>query len=168
MIKVKLQKSTVFSPLDLKSAYYKLLLCPEDQPHTAFEACGKLYQYTRLPFGVTNGFSYFQRVIDHLIEKYCLKRVYAYVDNIKVFVYGKADHNSKLKALQEAFGTKNLTFNTDKHVLEKNQIDLLGYRVSHLKIEPDPERLHPVRELPLPKSITELQRAIGMFSHYAK
>ena len=55
-----------------------------------------------------------------------------------------------------------------KCVFEKNQIDLLGYRVSHLKIRPDPERLRPLRELPLPKSKTELQRAIGMFSYYAK
>ena len=164
----EIAKGTVFSTLDLKSAYYQLPLCPEDRPYTAFEACGKLYQYTRLPFGVTNGVSYFQRVIDQLIDKYRLKGVYAYVDNITVSGYDKADHDLKLKALLAASEAENLTFNTDKCVFEKNQIDLLGYRVSHLKIRPDPERLRPLRELPLPKSKTELQRAIGMFSYYAK
>jgi len=40
-------KATVFSTLDLKSAYYQIPLHPDDRPHTAFEAGGKLYQYTR-------------------------------------------------------------------------------------------------------------------------
>ena len=154
--------------MDLKSAYYQLPLCPEDRSYTAFEACAKLYQYTRLPFGVTNGVSYFQRVIGQLIDKYRLKEVYAYVDNITVSGYDKADHDLKLKALLAASEAENLTFNTDKCVFEKNQIDLLEYRVSHLKIRPDPERLRPLRELSLPKTKMELQRAIGMFSYYAK
>ena len=133
----------------------------------AFEACGKLYQYTCLSFGVTNGVSYFQHMIDQLIDKYHLKGVYAYVDNITVFGYDKADHDLKLKALLAASKAENLTFNTDKCVFEKNQIDLLGYYVSHQKIQSDPKQLHPLHELTLPKSITELQRAIGIFLYYA-
>ena len=107
-------------------------------------------------------------MIDQLIDKYRLKGVFAYVDNITVSGYDNADHDLKLKALLAASQAENLTFNTDKCVFEKNQIDLLGYRVSHLKIRPDLKRLRPLRELPLPKSKTELQRAIGMFSYYAK
>ena len=53
-------------------------------------------------------------------------------------------------------------------MFEKNQIDLLGYCVSHLKIQPDTERLRPLRELRLPKSKTDLQKAIGLFSYYVK
>ena len=55
----EIAKSAVFGTLDLKSAYYQLPLCPEDRPYKAFEACGKLYQYIRLPFSVTNGVSYY-------------------------------------------------------------------------------------------------------------
>ena len=156
-------KGTVFSTLDLKFGYYQLPLCPEDRRYTAFEACGKLNQCIRLPFRVTNGVSYFQRLIDQLIDKYRLKGVYVYVDNITVSGYDKADHDLKLKALLAAFETENIIFNTDKCIFDKNQIDLLGYCVSSLKIQSDPERLRPLRELPLPKSKMELQRAIGMF-----
>ena len=55
----EIAKSAVFGTLDLKSAYYQLLMCPEERPYKAFEACGQLYQYIRLPFSVTNGVSYF-------------------------------------------------------------------------------------------------------------
>ena len=98
----------------------------------------------------------------------CLTGVYAYVDNTTVSGYDKADHDLKLKALLAVSEAENLSLNTNKCVFKKNQIDLLEYRVSHLKIQPDPERLRPLRELPMPKSKTELQRAIAMFSYYAK
>ena len=80
----EIAKAAVFSTLDLKSAYYQTPLHPDDRPYLAFEAAGKLYHYTRLPFGVTNGVSFLQRFIDFLIEKYRLSGTYAYVDNITV------------------------------------------------------------------------------------
>ena len=57
------EKCKWFSTLDLKSAYYQVALATEDRAYTAFEADGKLYQYCRLPFSVTNGVLCFQRII---------------------------------------------------------------------------------------------------------
>ena len=164
----EIAKGSVFSTLDLKSAYYQIPLCPADRPFTAFEANGKLYQYTRLPFGVTNGVSCFQRIVDNVIEKYKLSGTYAYVDNITVCGYDKNDHDNKLNALFSAAKKECLTFNESKCVFARTEIDLLGYRISHQKIKPDPERLKPLLELPLPKTKSDLQRALGMFSYYAK
>ena len=56
----QIAKGSVYSTLDLKSAFYQIPLPPEDCLYTAFEAYRKLYQYTRLPFGATNGVSFFQ------------------------------------------------------------------------------------------------------------
>ena len=161
-------KGTIFSTLDLKSAYYQIPLCPEDRQFTAFEADGKLYQYTRLPFGVTNGVSSFQRIVNELIVKYELHGTYAYLENITVSGVNKSDHDAKLNAMIEVAEAEKLTFNFDECVFAKSEIDLLGYRVSHLKIQPDPERLRSLRELPVPSTKKELLRALGMFSYYAR
>ena len=65
-----------YSSVDLRSAYFQVPLREDERPYAAFEAMGKLYQYKRLPFGVTNGVSAFQRVIDCFIRRNNLKRVY--------------------------------------------------------------------------------------------
>ena len=119
---------------------------PEDRQFTAFEADGKLYQYTHLPFGVTNGVSFFQRIVNELIAKYELHDTCTYLDNITMSGVNKSDHDAKLKALIEAAEAEKLTFNFDKCGFAKSEIDLLGYRVSHLKIQPDAERLQPLHE----------------------
>jgi len=49
-------------------------LLAEEQHYTAFEADGQLFQYKRLPSGVTNGVSVFQRSIDKFIKKHRLKK----------------------------------------------------------------------------------------------
>ena len=66
----ELSKYHYFSTFDLTSAYHQIPLLIEDKPYTAFEAGGKLYQLTRLPFGPTNAVAVFQRIIDEfIIEK---------------------------------------------------------------------------------------------------
>ena len=166
----QIAKGSVHSTLDLKSAYYQIPLPPEECPYTAFEACGKLYQYTKLPFGVTNsvGLLFFQRRVDELIEKYKLSGTFAYLDNITVSGVNKNDHDIKLNALLNAAKSEGLTFNDSKCTYYRAEIDLLGYRVSHNVIQPDPEHLRPLLEMKCPNSKSELRRVIGIFSYYAK
>ena len=77
-------------------------LATEDRAYTAFEADGKLYQYCRLPFGVTNGVSCFQRIIDNVIADNELKQTFAYLDNITIGGFDKADHDRNLKKFLDA------------------------------------------------------------------
>ena len=55
-----LAKYNYFSKIDLKSAYHQVSIREEDKKFTAFEANGGLYQFKRMPFGVTNGVPCFQ------------------------------------------------------------------------------------------------------------
>ena len=146
-----------------KICYYQVPLSVEDRPYTVFEADGKLYQYTRLPFGVTNSVSFFQRIIDNIIAKYDLCDTYAYLDNITVCGKTMKDHDYSLKALFSAAKSENLTFNNSKCAFARTEIDLLGYRISHNLIQPDLERLRPLLELPLPQKNLSFKESLVCF-----
>ena len=49
------------STIDLRSAYHQVPVKDEDKPYIAFEARKNVYQFNRLPFGITNGVACFQR-----------------------------------------------------------------------------------------------------------
>ena len=58
-----------FSSFDLKSAYHQIRLKQSDRKYTAFEANGQLFEFTHLPFGVTNGVPAFQYAMNEIVRK---------------------------------------------------------------------------------------------------
>ncbi|BES98019.1 multicellular organismal development [Nesidiocoris tenuis] len=161
-------KNRVFSTVDLRSAYHQVPILEKDKPFTAFEACNKLFQFRRIPFGVTNGVPCFQRVMDTLIQREKLKGTFSYLDDITVCGRDQAEHDTNLDNFLSMVKKYNLTINTEKSKFSQTTISLLGYRISNGTMKPDPDRLKPLMSLPTPENGPSLQRALGMFSHFSK
>ena len=117
----------VFSTFDLKSAYHQIPIKEEDRKFTGFEANGKLYQFCRIPFGLTNAVACFQRKMNQLISDYSLKDTYAYLDNITIGGRTQEEHDVNVKAFMEMINKLGITLNEDKSVISVNSINLLGY-----------------------------------------
>ena len=164
----KISQYRIFSSIDLKSAYHQVPLSKEDKPYTAFEAGGKLYQYTRLSFGLTNGVACFQRIIDHIVDKCKLSSTFPYVDDVTICGMDQSDHDRQLEAFFEAAKQYKLTLNLEKCKFSQKKIKLLGYEIEHGKIRPDPDRLTPLFNMPTPTSPKALDRLVGLFAYYSK
>ena len=164
----EIAKYSVFSTIDLKDAYYQIPLKDQDKPYTAFEASGGLWQFKRMPFGVTNGVPCFQRNIDNFITKHNLPATFAYLDNITIGGKDEKEHDTNLNKFLAAAEADNLKFNEDKCTFKTTSVQLLGYLISNNEIRPDPSRLQPLRNLPAPKNLTLQKKAIGLFAYYSK
>ena len=159
---------TVFSTIDLKSAYHQYPIREEDAPYTAFEAEGGLYQFKRLPFGVTNGVAIFQREMDNFVKNHDLKATFPYMDNITICGRDQKDHDLNLKAFREAASRVNLTYNDSKCEFSVRRLCILGSVIENGEVRPDPNRMKPLLELAPPNDIRSLRRTMGFFAHYAQ
>ena len=110
------------STLDLKSAYHQIKIHPKDRPYTAFQSGLELYQWKVMPFGLKNAVPAFQRVMNKFIDRYKLKGVNVYLDNITVGGMDQASHDENLCALKEAAKKENFTFNENKCQYNRSQI----------------------------------------------
>ncbi|XP_038652364.1 uncharacterized protein LOC119965671 [Scyliorhinus canicula] len=158
----------VFSTVDLKSAYHQLPIRASDRLYTAFEADGRLYHFLRVPFGVTNGVSVFQREMDRMVDKYGLQATFPYLDNVTICGHDQQDHDANLQKFLQTAKLLNLTYNKDKCVFSTDRLAILGYVVRNGVIGPDPERMRPLMELPLPNTPKSLKRCLGFFAYYAQ
>ena len=164
----KVAEYRYFSSIDLSSAYHQIPLSIEDRPKTAFEANGKLYQFTRLSFGLTNGVSCFQRVIDGIIEKENLMSTFPYIDDITICGHTLDEHNQNLNTFLRIAKKWGMTINYSKSKFAQTTIKLLGYEISQGVIKPDPDRLQPLLDYTMPVTKKGLQRLMGMLAYYAK
>ena len=164
----ELSRFRVFSTFDMKSAYHQIPIEDDDNPYTAFEANNRLYQFTRVPFGVTNGVAVFQRAIDQFVAEEKLKNTFPYLDNITIAGRDQAEHDACVKQFLDAIKRRSLTMNESKSVLSVTAINILGYEISNGTIKPDKDRMKPLYEMPPPTCMTSLKRVLGMFAYYAK
>ena len=159
---------SIYSTYDLKSAYHQIPIREVEKAYTAFEAAGNLYEFNVIPFGVMNGVAAFQRVIDKIISGSDLQATFAYLDNITVCGDSQEEHDYNVDRFLSTVKKYGLTLNVDKTISSVNSINILGYLISKNTIRPDPSRMQPLLDLPLPGNPASLQRALGLFSYYAR
>ncbi|KAH8294552.1 hypothetical protein KR054_009037 [Drosophila jambulina] len=76
MILANLGKAKFFTTLDLKSGYHQIYLAEKDGEKTSFSVNGGKYEFCRLPFGLKNAGSIFQRAIDDVLRCRLRRRRY--------------------------------------------------------------------------------------------
>ena len=82
-----------FSSLDLMSGYWQVPVAEADTYKTAFVTPDGLYEFVRLPFGLNNAPSTFQRLIDRVLARLKWQMCLVYLDDVLVF--GKSFRNIK-------------------------------------------------------------------------
>lgn len=92
-----LAQYNVFSTFGLKSAYHQIPIKESDRKYTAFEANGGLYQFCRIPFGVTNGGTAFQRAIYKLVLEKNLQGSFPHLDNIPIAGRIQEEHDRNVR-----------------------------------------------------------------------
>ena len=95
----KLGQGKLFSKLDLSHEYQQLPLDEESKKYVVVNTHKGLFQYTRLPFGISSAPGIFQRVIESLLQG--IEGVVVYLDDILVTGSTEVAH---LKALDEVLG----------------------------------------------------------------
>ena len=70
----------------------------KDRKKTAFVTPWGTYSYIKMPFGLINAGSTFQRAMDHAFKDFLFKFIVVYQDDIKVYSKKRSDHISHLRA----------------------------------------------------------------------
>jgi len=92
MILGNLGKSKFFTTLDLKSGYHQIVLEENDREKTSFSVNGGKYEFKRLPFGLRNAASIFQRAIDDILREQIGRTCYVCVDDVIIFSENENAH----------------------------------------------------------------------------
>ncbi|MCO5586288.1 hypothetical protein L7F22_040227 [Adiantum nelumboides] len=136
----KLQGSTYFSSIDLKSGYHQIRIVDEDIVKTAFRTTFGLYEYLVMPFGLTNAPATFNRTMERIFGPH---RNFTGVFFDDVIIYSKTieEHKEHLKVIFQALRDNKLYVNKKKSEFFLQEILYLGHMISKNGIRMDPAKL---------------------------
>ena len=155
-----------FSKLDLSSAYQQLLVEEDSRKYLTINTHRGLFQYNRLPFGVSSAPAIFQAKMDQILSG--LEGVICYLDDILISGRSLKKHKENLtnvfKRLQQ-FGLRLKL--TKCHFLEK-EVEYLGHVINKEGLHPSPKKVDGIARAPAPKNTTELRAFLGSIQYYGK
>jgi len=91
-----------------------------------------------------------------------LQEAYAYLNGITGTVATVAEHGKNLNCLFAAAGDCRQTLKEEKVQIRVTTLAMLGYKICFNKVEPDPNQLQPLLDLPPHTNLKELKRTSGI------
>ena len=168
-IYAKLEGSTIYSTFDMRSAYYHLELSPESQPKSAFMIGGPKggkWEFKRCPFGLTQAPAYFQMLVNKVLEG--LEFAFGYLDDILIYSKNMEEHLCHIRTLFECLRQANLKLTKWKCNFLKAHVQYLGHYISGQGLEPIPEKLESLQQMPPPTDLKEVRKFLGFVGYYRK
>ncbi|PNF27381.1 hypothetical protein B7P43_G17494, partial [Cryptotermes secundus] len=162
------QGAKVFSILDLNSAYYQIPLSAKSRKVTAFSTPFGLFEFNKLPMGISVGCQILSRVVDSLFGDLKHRYVYNFMDDLLVYSSTVEQHLVHLEEVFRRLEKAGFTLNRDKMQLAKSKIKFLGHSLSADGVEILSERVDAIREFPPPNNLKAVRRFLGMVGFYGK
>lgn len=157
------------SVIDIKDAYHHVEMEPSSVPITAFVTPDGLFQWKRMPFGLSNAPATFQRYVDWTLRGLVGKVCAAFFDDCLIYSSGDVDsHIADIASVLERLASCGLEANIKKCRFGYEEVLFVGHLLSHGTIRPDPSKVKAVNDIPAPTNLTELRSFLGLVNYYHK
>ena len=158
-----------FSTLDLKSGYWQVPIAEQDKEKTAFRtSSGKLFEFNQVPFGLCNAPATFSRLMDRVLAGLHWETCLFYLDDIIVFSSTWEEHFARLREVFARLRHAKLKLGATKCTFAAKEVSYLGHRVTEEGLLPDPSLLAAIRDIPPPKTATEVLSFLGLAGYYRR
>ena len=163
-----LNGSKWFSTLDLLQGFFQILMSPESVEKTAFTTHDGLYEFTRLPFGLRNSPSTFQRIMDVILSDVKYSQVMVFLDDLLVFSESFEQHLERIENILKRLQDAGLTVKPSKVFLMLPGVKYLGHFVDESGVKMQKEKLEAIINYPQPRNVHDIKSFLGLAGYYRR
>ncbi|GBP13511.1 Retrovirus-related Pol polyprotein from transposon 297, partial [Eumeta japonica] len=162
----RLQDTYFISSIDLKDAFWQILLAEDSKPKMAFTVPGRPhYHVTVMPFGLCNAAQRLCRLVDRVIPAHLRHQVFVYLGDLLVVSPDFESHMSLLRKVGDLLSYANLTINLKKTKFCQRE---LRYIVGEGKLKADPDKIEGIMKIPIIKCTRDVRSFLGLTSWFRR
>ena len=154
----KIAGAKIFSKLDLAHAYQQLELTEDAKRLTTINTHKGLFQYNRLPFGISSAPAIFQHTLENLLAD--IPNVAIYLDDILVAGRSKTEHLETQHTVFNKLREAGLTLKKSKCHFGLKSVSYLGHVIDEHGLHPSPEKVKDISDAPTPSNTKEFGHSL--------
>ncbi|KAL0852401.1 hypothetical protein ABMA28_000593 [Loxostege sticticalis] len=163
----KLGRAQYFSTIDLASGYHQVEMDERDIEKTAFTT-DRHYEFLRMPFGLKNAPSTFQRLMNNILRDLLYDTCIVYLDDILIYSVSLQDHIKKLKRVFDRLREHNFKVQLDKSEFLRKEVIYLGHTLTQEGLKPNEDKIKAIKKFPIPATQKEIKSFLGLVGYYRK
>jgi hypothetical protein len=161
-----LSHATYYTKLDLKSGYHQIPLHPDSRFLTNHLHRGRLFQFQRLPMGISSAPAIFQHLMLSIFGHLPFLKVY--LDDIIIYSSNLDDHLAHVEEVLTLCRQYNIYLSPTKCTFTTTETTFLGHTISNGFVSSPPTYIEPIVEQPLPTNVSALRTFIGQITFIAR
>ncbi|GJW40230.1 putative reverse transcriptase domain-containing protein [Tanacetum coccineum] len=141
---------------DLRSGYHQIRVHEDDIPKTAFRMRYRHFEFTVMPFRLTNAPTIFMDLMNPVCKQYLDKFVIVFIDDILIYSKSKEEHEVHLRLVLELLKKETLYAKNSKCEFWLQEVHFLGHVVNQNGIHVDPSKIEAVKNWKAPTTPSEI------------
>jgi hypothetical protein len=141
---------------------------PNDIEKTAFRTHQGHFEFTVMPFGLSNAPATFQSLMNAILQPYIRKFVLVFFDDILIYSSSWAEHLQHVKLVFEQMRLHRLVIKKSKCIYSGTSVTYLGHVILANGFAMDPGKVEAVLAWPTPRTLRALRGFLGLTGYYRK
>ncbi|GKE77227.1 putative reverse transcriptase domain-containing protein [Tanacetum coccineum] len=164
----QLRGACPFLKIDFQSGYHQPRVHEDAIPKIAFRTRYKHFEFTVLPFGLTNAPTIFMDLMNQVCKPYLDKFIIVFIDHILVYSKTKEEHEVHLKLVLELLRKEKLYAKFSKCEFWLQEVYFLGHVINQSGIHVDPSKIEAVKNWKAPTTPSEVRSFLGLVGYYRR
>ncbi|KAK1789903.1 hypothetical protein P4O66_002234 [Electrophorus voltai] len=163
-----LQQASVFTKLDLRSAYNLVRIWEGDEWKMAFITPSGYYKYLVMPFGLMNAPTIFQRYINEVLREARDRYLFVYLGDILIYSQMVDEPVTHVRRVFQLLLENYLFVKLEKSMFHAQTIFFFGFIISNSTLCMGPAKVQVVESWPRPTSVHLIQHFLAFTNFYRR
>ena len=164
----QLRGALVYSKINLLTGYHKSRVKKVDIPKTTFRTRYEHFEFTVMPFELTNAPVAFMDLMHRVFQPYIDQFIVVFVDDILIYSKFEEVHKGHLRIVLQILRDHQLYAKFNKCEFWFTEVSFLGHVVLASGVFVDSEKVEAVMSWERPNSVFEIRNFLGLARYYRR